>query len=98
MDIRIGGNDVGRVKMELFVEIVPKTAENFRQPCTGEYKKDGLPRGYKGAVFHRDIKNFMVQGEDFVKADGTGLGRCRSPFNGQQWTSLERLLVLYNLH
>lgn len=29
-DISIGGRDVGRVKMELFANVVPKTAENFR--------------------------------------------------------------------
>ncbi len=33
--------EVGRIKFELFADIVPKTAENFRQFCTGEYKKDG---------------------------------------------------------
>lgn len=42
--------------MELFADVVPKTAENFRQFCTGEMKRDGLPIGYKGATFHRVIK------------------------------------------
>lgn len=42
--------------MELFADVVPRTAENFRQFCTGEMKKDGLPIGYKGATFHRVIK------------------------------------------
>jgi peptidyl-prolyl isomerase H (cyclophilin H) len=37
-DISIGDVSVGRMKMELFSDIVPKTAENFRQLCTGEYK------------------------------------------------------------
>lgn len=37
-DISIGDVPVGRMKMELFSDIVPKTAENFRQLCTGEYK------------------------------------------------------------
>jgi hypothetical protein len=29
-DISIGGHAIGRVKMELFADVVPKTAENFR--------------------------------------------------------------------
>merc|ERR1719334_1399401 len=73
MDITVGGTDIGRIKMELFSDIVPKTAENFRQFCTGEYKKDGIPIGYKGVSFHRVIKDFMVQGGDFIQNDGTGL-------------------------
>ena len=71
-DINIGGQDVGRMKMELFADVCPRTAENFRQLCTGEYRKDGVPIGYKGATFHRVIKDFMIQGGDFVKGDGTG--------------------------
>eukprot|EP00276_Gloeochaete_wittrockiana_P011012 CAMPEP_0184660094 /NCGR_PEP_ID=MMETSP0308-20130426/32491_1 /TAXON_ID=38269 /ORGANISM="Gloeochaete witrockiana, Strain SAG 46.84" /LENGTH=174 /DNA_ID=CAMNT_0027100443 /DNA_START=23 /DNA_END=547 /DNA_ORIENTATION=- len=71
-DITIGGYNAGRVKMELFADKVPKTAENFRQLCTGEYKKAGIPVGYKGCAFHRIIKDFMIQGGDFVKGDGTG--------------------------
>jgi len=71
-DITLGGHPAGRVKMELFADKVPKTAENFRQLCTGEYRKNGLPVGYKGCSFHRIIKGFMLQGGDFVKGDGTG--------------------------
>jgi len=37
-----------------------------RQFCTGEYRKDGVPVGYKRCAFHRVIKDFMVQGGDFV--------------------------------
>ncbi|XP_066924245.1 peptidyl-prolyl cis-trans isomerase H-like [Clytia hemisphaerica] len=72
-DISIGGQDVGRLKIELFADVVPKTAENFRQFCTGEYTKDKIPIGYKGATFHRIIKDFMIQGGDFIKGDGTGV-------------------------
>lgn len=71
-DIAIAGQDVGRVKIKLFADVVPETAENFRQLCTGEYKKNGIPIGYKGAPFHRIIKDFMIQGGDFLKGDGTG--------------------------
>ncbi|BFG20512.1 hypothetical protein CerSpe_067850 [Prunus speciosa] len=71
-DITIGTIPAGRIKMELFADIAPKTAENFRQFCTGEYRKAGLPVGYKGCQFHRVIKDFMIQAGDFLKGDGSG--------------------------
>ncbi|KAF4109584.1 peptidyl-prolyl cis-trans isomerase H isoform X1 [Onychostoma macrolepis] len=80
-DVTIGGQEVGRMKIELFADIVPKTAENVRQFCTGEFKKDGVPVGYKGCTFHRVIKDFMIQGGDFVNGDGTGICSIyRGPF------------------
>ncbi|KAF9262386.1 hypothetical protein L218DRAFT_960200 [Marasmius fiardii PR-910] len=73
MDINIGETPAGRIKMELFSDIVPKTAENFRQLCTGEYRVNSRPQGYKAATFHRCVvPNFMCQGGDFLKGDGTG--------------------------
>ena len=71
-DVSIGGHAAGRITMELFADTVPKTAENFRQMCTGEFRKLGKPVGYKGSPFHRCIKGFMIQGGDFVRGDGTG--------------------------
>ncbi|CAK5281434.1 unnamed protein product, partial [Mycena citricolor] len=52
MDINIGETPAGRLKMELFSDVVPKTAENFRQLCTGEYRVNSRPQGYKNATFH----------------------------------------------
>ncbi|KAL9658742.1 hypothetical protein ABK040_005897 [Willaertia magna] len=71
-DVSIGNHPAGRIKIELFADVVPKTAENIRQFCTGEYKRNGLPVGYKGCAFHRVIKDFMIQGGDFINGDGTG--------------------------
>lgn len=82
-DIMVGTTEIGRMKMELFADVVPKTAENFRQFCTGEYRKDGVSIGYKSCGFHRVIKDFMIQGGDFVNGDGTGL---MSVFGGTQFS------------
>ncbi|KAI5815483.1 cyclophilin-like domain-containing protein [Pyronema omphalodes] len=73
LDVALGGEPLGRIKLELFSKIVPKTCENFRQFCTGETKdRGGRPQGYKGAKFHRVMKDFMIQGGDFLQGDGTG--------------------------
>ncbi|KAL1557970.1 Peptidyl-prolyl cis-trans isomerase cyp40, variant 2 [Salvia divinorum] len=75
LDITIGDELEGRIIVELFNDVVLKTAENFRALCTGEKgigPNTGVPLHYKGSRFHRVIKSFMVQGGDISAGDGTG--------------------------
>merc|ERR1739844_873702 len=67
LDITIGGEAVGTIEVGLFGKTVPKTARNFF-----ELAQKSKPEGYKNSMFHRVIKDFMLQGGDFTRGDGTG--------------------------
>ncbi|KAG8836173.1 peptidyl-prolyl cis-trans isomerase cpr6 [Serendipita sp. 399] len=73
-DITIGGRPAGRIIFQLYADVVPRTAENFRALCTGEKRVGtaGKPLHFKGCTFHRVIKGFMCQGGDFTEGNGTG--------------------------
>ena len=62
-EITIDGNPAGKIIMELFKNVTPRTAENFRKLCTGEAGRSltsGKVLSYKNSIFHRVIKKFMM--------------------------------------
>ncbi|XP_055587171.1 peptidyl-prolyl cis-trans isomerase G isoform X2 [Uranotaenia lowii] len=74
-DVSLGGLPAGRIVFELQPDVAPKTCENFRALCTGEKgigEKTGKPLHYKGIIFHRVVKDFMIQSGDFSNGNGTG--------------------------
>ncbi|KAF8549516.1 peptidyl-prolyl cis-trans isomerase cyclophilin type [Imleria badia] len=70
-DVSIGSKPAGRIVFKLYDDTVPLTARNFRELAIGT-KKDGKDLKYKGSSFHRIIPEFMLQGGDFTRHDGTG--------------------------
>ncbi|MFD1708676.1 peptidylprolyl isomerase [Siminovitchia sediminis] len=74
---------MGSIKMKLFPEQAPKTVENFMK-----HSKDGY---YNGIIFHRVIKDFMIQG-----GDPTGTGRGGESIYGQPFED-EFSMELFNL-
>merc|ERR1712100_728163 len=87
-DLSANGTHLGRVRFQLFNDVVPKTAENFRALCTGEKGKgrSGKPLHFKGSKFHRVIPQFMCQGGDFTRGTGTlSMANAGPNTNGSQF-------------
>jgi cyclophilin family peptidyl-prolyl cis-trans isomerase len=77
LDVTIGTKPAGRIIFELFTDLTPKTAENFRGLCTGEYGNVGMGTRtkqlhYFNTMFHRIVEGFALQGGDITNGDGTG--------------------------
>ncbi|KAM7521644.1 hypothetical protein LguiA_011546 [Lonicera macranthoides] len=76
LDVSVNGDPAEKIVIELFADVVPRTAENFRALCTGEKGVEvssGKPLHYKGTKFHRIIRGFMAQGGDFSTESGIGI-------------------------
>jgi len=87
LEFTIGSKNAGRVVFELYNDITPITAENFRGLCTGEYARKQQDQSqklagpsstktsklhYLGSKIHRIVDGFVIQGGDITKGDGTG--------------------------
>jgi len=67
--------NLGRVIIELFNDIVPITARNFKALCTGECglaQSTNIPLCFRSSIIHRIIPGFVVQGGDFTLGNGKG--------------------------
>jgi peptidylprolyl isomerase len=69
LDLTVDSELIGRVELELFDDIVPKTVENFKVLC---YGNDEIDSRYDGCPVHRVIPNFMMQSGDFIFGNGFG--------------------------
>lgn len=61
-DISISSTPVGRLKIGVFGDVVPRSAANFRAlvTCTGVFESEKLC--FRGDGFHRIVQNFVIQG------------------------------------
>lgn len=75
-DIRVGEEEIGKMLIELYNDMVPTTCANFKQLCIGDrksvIKNDPTPwhLKYENSVFHRVVKNGWIQGGDIIHGSG----------------------------
>ena len=62
----------GKIELELYPEVAPKTVANFTKLVS-----DGF---YDGLIFHRVIPGFMIQGGD---PQGNGMGGAKNKIVGE---------------
>eukprot|EP00930_Biecheleria_cincta_P086022 TRINITY_DN75393_c0_g1_i1.p1 TRINITY_DN75393_c0_g1~~TRINITY_DN75393_c0_g1_i1.p1 ORF type:complete len:428 (-),score=105.33 TRINITY_DN75393_c0_g1_i1:211-1494(-) len=75
LEVELQKRKLGRIVLELFGDVVPRTVENFRCLCTGERgisAVSGKPLHFKGSRFHKIIPGRIIQGGDITRGDGTG--------------------------
>ncbi|MBQ7641996.1 MAG: peptidylprolyl isomerase [Acholeplasmatales bacterium] len=70
--VEIEVENMGNIVVELFPEVAPLTVENFLKLVDKDF--------YKGIIFHRVIKGFMIQGGD---PKGTGIGGSKETIKGE---------------
>ncbi|KAJ8673562.1 hypothetical protein QAD02_004824 [Eretmocerus hayati] len=82
LDLAIAEDYLGRIIIELYSDLVPKTAENFRALCTGEcgIGINGKPLHYRGTKFHKLVPRMMIQGGDIINFDGTSGESIYGPY------------------
>uniref|UniRef100_A0A1B6H4H4 peptidylprolyl isomerase n=1 Tax=Cuerna arida TaxID=1464854 RepID=A0A1B6H4H4_9HEMI len=82
LDVSIDDVKCGRVVIELFKDLVPKTAENFRALCTGEkgLGENKRPLHYKDTIFFKAVPECIVQGGDIINNNGSGGESIYGPY------------------
>lgn len=65
----------GNIELELYPGVAPKAVENFITHAKNGY--------YNGIIFHRVIKNFMIQGGDPTGTDRGGESIWGKPFEDE---------------
>lgn len=74
MDVQIGSSQPQRLRLALYADTVPRTAENFRALCTGERGRGrcGQPLHFKDTLVHKVVPRSVIEAGDIENYDGSG--------------------------